>query len=1021
MRFTKPSLASLAAGALTVGLGTVLVPTASAYAPTPSNVYVAPNPGSCNKSPCILYPKSVQLPGGRLVMSFEDSQGPVVGQDLPVYKSDDNGDTWQPLSTIKAPAEVSDDPQYAGLTSNWTNPYLYVLPEDLGPYAKGTLLLSSVASSGQAGSNDRFQSAIVLWASTDQGASWKLISKVVASPSVYQGTTGDTVWQDPTWEPYLLMRGGELVVYYSDERDFLGYDAATGVAELDPDDASSPDSGGQILAHTSWKGSGSWSAPVVDVAGLTETKDGKTRIGGGRPGMTNIVPTTDGKWLLTYEYWAGGDNINFKIADDPRKFYAVGGAAGTGISQLPVAAGSGKLAQGGSPVLIRRPDGGLVYNAAGSTSVWVNESGRSDGVWKEYQTPAPGGYSRNLQFVDATGRLQILQAPWGTGPVTSTQVDLGHSAGTYYSLVNRATGEVLSTEQDKTQDANLTGDRPDIITWRDNPANDTQRWHAVDKGGNVTFLNKAGGRALAIWQGNAAAGSRVSQWVDDNGSDKVWKVIPGADGYVKIQSTKNSSVYLSGSGAGGAVTLQNAQPATADDAQEWALVAEGDSTPEQPGTPTTVSAVVGGGQPNAAGWYKTPVAVTLTPSTTAATVQYRLTGQDTWSTADGPVKVTSEGLTTLEYRALNGTEPVAGTDGSLGLKLDTTAPNTSATVDPASGVVPTGSTITATFAGSDAGSGVDVTEYSLDAGSTWQRATSRGVSFTDTGSHVVQYRSVDAAGNQEAAKSVTLTVAAATARATITSADAPSSDGWYQQPVLVALASPKSSQKIQYRLNGGSWRSYSGSLTIGSNGVTTLDHRLLENNVVVANSQAQTQIKVDRVAPNASVVRDPGSGNGTPRNPIALTFSGSDTLSGLAQTQYRLNSGAWTEALDTPVVLGAVGDYVVTYRTVDRAGNSSATKSLSVSITPNAATTVKPAASSVKAGAALTLSLTGFARWDDVTLTLGDAPLGTVVTDRDGSARVTVRIPAATATGAVTITARGSGPVTAASKITIRR
>jgi hypothetical protein len=575
---TRRAVATMAVASVALSIAVGGTATATAYQPSSTALYTATDPGSCNKSPCILYPKSAQLPSGRLVAAFEDSQGPVIGQDMPIYKSDDYGDTWHKLADLKAPAYVSSDPAYAPYTSNWTNPFFYVLPEALGAHPAGTLLLANVASPGTATNNDRLASAIFLWASTDQGASWEIISKVVASPLTYNGVAGDTVWQDPTWEPYLMMRNGKLVVYYSDERDALGYNSTTGVVQFDSADSSSADSGGQILAHMTWDGVGAWTAPVLDVAGLTEQHDGKTKIGGGRPGMTNIVPTTDGKWLLTYEYWGGGDNNRFKIGTDPEKFFEVGGAAGTNISALPVAPGSQPLAQGGSPVLTTRPDGSIVYNAAGSSSVWVNESGRSDGVWKQYQTSVPAGYSRNLQYVEGTGRIHILQAPWGTGPVSHASLDLGHSEGAYYSLVNRQTGEVLSTAANKTQDVNLTGDQPDIITWSNDATNDTQRWHVQPKGSSVTFLNKAGGRALGIFWGNASAGQPIVQWVDDGGSDKLWKLVSSTDGHVKIQSTLNASLYMTGAGSGGTVTVSNAIStaggAAADDAQEWLLVQE---------------------------------------------------------------------------------------------------------------------------------------------------------------------------------------------------------------------------------------------------------------------------------------------------------------------------------------------------------------------------------------------------------------------------------------------------------------
>lgn len=95
-------------------------------------MYVADNPGACNKNPCVLYPKSAQLPSGRIVAAFENDQTAPVGQTMPVYKSDDEGTTWQKLADVKAPAYLSSDAKYAKYTSNWTNPYLYVLPQNVG-------------------------------------------------------------------------------------------------------------------------------------------------------------------------------------------------------------------------------------------------------------------------------------------------------------------------------------------------------------------------------------------------------------------------------------------------------------------------------------------------------------------------------------------------------------------------------------------------------------------------------------------------------------------------------------------------------------------------------------------------------------------------------------------------------------------------------------------------------------------------------------------------------------------------
>ncbi|MFD9327055.1 RICIN domain-containing protein [Streptomyces sp. NPDC060065] len=574
---------------------------AQAYNPTGGILYqLGSEPCLKGRGNCAVYPKSAQLPGGRLVASFEKSTvvtatGSADRQTLPVYKSDDHGTTWQPLSEVKAPAYLSSDPQYAKYTSNWTNPYLYTLPQDVGNLKQGTLLLASVVSGDDAyykehkaadpnwtpsNDGDRKDLAIALYSSTDEGASWKVVN--VVATGGWQGGSAGAIGQnvatantnkqvDPLWEPYLMVYKGQLVCYYSDENDYTGFDATTGVPTPDPANGTAADSHGQILAHKTWDGrSAQWSAPVVDIAGLTQDMGGgKTEIGGGRPGMTNVVRTTDGKWLLTYEYWGGGANTRYVIADNPLEFHR-GSPTGTGVASLPLATGSRALATGGSPVLIRLPGGSLVYNAAGSGNVWVNESGRSDGAWKEYQTTSRAGYSRNLQYVEGTGRIAILNNQ-GTSTIAYAEVDLGHSDGAYHQLVNRKTDQVIGTGN-KTNDANIgNGDVPDVVLEEPGSAAnpDTQYWHVVtEPNGGVTLLNKSGGRAAAIWTGNATAGQRIGQWVDNSATGS-WNLTRTADGFYRLQSVKNTNLYLTGASDGAALTLQNA---ATDGSQEWELV-----------------------------------------------------------------------------------------------------------------------------------------------------------------------------------------------------------------------------------------------------------------------------------------------------------------------------------------------------------------------------------------------------------------------------------------------------------------
>ncbi|MFE9452431.1 RICIN domain-containing protein [Streptomyces sp. NPDC006739] len=574
---------------------------AQAYNPTGGILYQLGG-DACLKGRgnCAVYPKTAQLPGGRLVASFEKStvvpkSGSADGQTLPVYKSDDDGTSWQPLSEVKAPAYLSKDPKYARYTSNWTNPYLYVLPRSVGKLKAGTLLLASVVSGDDSyykehkaadpnwtpsNDGDRSDLAIALYASTDQGGSWKVLGVVAAGG--WQGGSAGAVGQnvaaantyrqvDPLWEPYLMVYKGKLVCYYSDENDYVGFDPVSGVPKKDPANDTATDSHGQILVHRTWDGGNTdWSDPVVDISGsVQDMGGGRSEIGGGRPGMTNVVPTSDGRWMITFEYWGGGANTRYAIADDPLKFFR-GSQTGMSVGSLPVVAGSRPLAGGGSPVLVRLPDGRLVYNAANSSDVWVDESGRSDGVWTEYQTTSPAGYSRDLQYVDGTGRIAILNNQ-GTSTIAYAEVDLGDSAGTYYRLVNRKTGQVIGTGN-KTDDANLgNADTPDVVLEDAGAAADpdTQQWHVVSEpNGGTTLLNRSGGRAAAIWTGNATVGQRIGQWVD-NSSTGSWNLAKTADGYYKLQAVRNTSLYLTGASTGAPLTLQNAAD---DGSQEWKLV-----------------------------------------------------------------------------------------------------------------------------------------------------------------------------------------------------------------------------------------------------------------------------------------------------------------------------------------------------------------------------------------------------------------------------------------------------------------
>lgn len=572
-----------------VAVWTLAAP-AHAVQATAATLYSLPNTASCTKAltNCVLYSKSAALPDGKMVAAFEESTvtsaGSAKGQTIPIYQSTDNGTTWTYLTGVPAPAYASSNSAYAPYVSNWTNPYLYVLPQAVGNLASGTLLMASVVSGDDynyldnKASNssyqpthdgDRSNTAIALYASTNDGSSWSIVN-IIATGGWSNGAgypaTEDTYKQnDPVWEPYLMVYNNQLVCYYSDENDYTGYNATTGVLTLDPNNATTPDPDLQVLDHRTWDGltADAWSSPVLDVSGTTVTNSsGYSELGGGRPGMTNVVQTSDGEWMMTFEYWGGGDNVRYKVSSSPLTFFSTGGTAGTGITSLSVTSGSAAMSEGGSPVLLRLPNGRILYNSAGSGAVWTNASGSSTGAWTEQQTTMPAAYSRSLTYVPATGRVEIIG---GTTTIHYADIDFGNSVGAYDKLVNVGSGKNLGVYA-----ADLL-DGQDVVQWADNGSTD-QQWHVTALGnGYDVLLDKNSGRALGIWQAGTASGADAVQWVQNASYDQQWQLIAVGSNYELLN--RNSGLALTVSGASTSNGAQLVQQAyTGAGSQLWELV-----------------------------------------------------------------------------------------------------------------------------------------------------------------------------------------------------------------------------------------------------------------------------------------------------------------------------------------------------------------------------------------------------------------------------------------------------------------
>ncbi|HEC35830.1 MAG TPA: hypothetical protein ENI39_04775, partial [Anaerolineae bacterium] len=184
------------------------------------------------------------------------------------------------------------------------------------------------------------------------------------------------------------------------------------------------------------------------------------------------------------------------------------------------------------------------------------------------------------------------------------------------------------------------------------------------------------------------------------------------------------------------------------------------------------------------GWYRSAVQIGLSASDAwsgVATTGYRIDG-GSWQAYGGPFTVSGDGTHTVEYRSTDNAGNVEATQ-TLTVRIDTVPPSTTASADcstPGNGGWCRGP-VDVTFSASDAGSGVDATQYRIDGGS-WQAYFGPFIISTD-GDHTVEFYSVDVAGNQETAGSVQVLIDATPPATTATPSGTAGENGWWRSAV----------------------------------------------------------------------------------------------------------------------------------------------------------------------------------------------------------------------------------------------
>ncbi|WP_425571459.1 OmpL47-type beta-barrel domain-containing protein [Phytohabitans rumicis] len=372
-------------------------------------------------------------------------------------------------------------------------------------------------------------------------------------------------------------------------------------------------------------------------------------------------------------------------------------------------------------------------------------------------------------------------------------------------------------------------------------------------------------------------------------------------------------------------------------------------------TAPTVTASVTGDR-DGDGAYVGTATVTLSATDTESgvdSVEYSLDGQ-AYAEYTAPLTVNTPGQHAVSYRATD----VAGNISppqSVSFQVvdepdpDTTAPTVTAQVagdrDENGGYV---GAATVTLTATDAGSGVDAVEYSLD-GQPYAAYTAP-VRVGQPGQHAVSFRATDKAGNTSTPQSVSFLVVDQTEPDTtppaITAALSGDRDqnGAYVGAATVTLTATDTESgvaTVEYSVDGQAYAAYTAPVAVNAPGQHAVSYRATD---AAGNTSPPQSVSFQVVAPPqdttppAVTATLSGSRNsdGAYVGAATVTLTATDAGSGVDRVEYSVDGQPYA-AYTAPVTVNQPGQHAVSYRATDKAGNTSTaqTASFTVVATPS--------------------------------------------------------------------------------------
>ncbi|MFE0255569.1 OmpL47-type beta-barrel domain-containing protein [Streptomyces sp. NPDC059010] len=246
----------------------------------------------------------------------------------------------------------------------------------------------------------------------------------------------------------------------------------------------------------------------------------------------------------------------------------------------------------------------------------------------------------------------------------------------------------------------------------------------------------------------------------------------------------------------------------------------------------------------------------------------------------------------------------------------------------------------------EGGSGVDRVEYAVGDAGAWTPYTTPVV-VDRVGDHKIRYRAFDKAGNVSAEKSAAFTVVApptddtAPPETSATVSGERNPDGTYIDMATVTVSASDTGSgvnTVEYAIGSGAWQAYTAPVMVHQVGTHTVRYRATDKagNVAAEKSVQFTVVaspEPDTTPPVTGVsVEGTKNSDGAYIGNAKVTLSATDAHgSGVDRIEYSIDGGPYL-AYTGPVVVDRAGTHTLAYRATDKAGNTSAARTVTFTV-----------------------------------------------------------------------------------------